>query len=518
MPYSSYSDLPSTVTKFLTSHKASKEEIDQWIAIFNSCNKRGLPDSRCFAMANGVLAKRFSANLQYNVFVPDVTKIREETIDNRKAWVIPTTFTREGVQLRKFKPWDELKKTIEGLNGIPVSFTHPPNTRGGISHNRQFIIGRVLKAEADEKDKSAKGEIAVWQEDPRSQWLLKEIKEGRYLDGSVGFWAMEESKPGDYNGIPYQGIEHNFMWDHFAVGIERGACPSPKCGLLANSDCECLITNPNSCDCGDVTMTDEQPCINEDEYDLPLTARDLWFSPDEEYWDPRMKDEYKGNAVLTTKARSALPAASFCGPGRSFPAHDAAHVRNGLARLGVAKNFSAAQKASIHSCLVGKAKSYGVKVSNTGELEEDLYKDSNISQGRGSNNMSESGAAVFPDPAASTSMVSSLEAATLRARIAELESALKVFKENEDKRAHDEVESLRNFVKKIAPPTLKAEEIEKMAKPELEVVAKAITGRVDFSLQGAASPKSNVPGFVRNEYGGIFAPLTVGDLTKKGAD
>src|SRR6266487_2802049 len=123
MLFSTYADLPPAVTRFLKSHNATDTEVRQWIHIFNGCAAKGMDESRCFAMANGVLSKRFSANLQYNIY--DASKIREETIDERKAWVIPTTFTREGVQLRKFKPWDELVKSAEGLNGIPVSFLHP---------------------------------------------------------------------------------------------------------------------------------------------------------------------------------------------------------------------------------------------------------------------------------------------------------------------------------------------------------------------------------------------------------
>jgi len=510
MPYSTYADLPESVTKFLKSHNATDTEVRQWIHIFNGCASRGLDESRCFAMANGALTKRFSANLQYNIYDP--TTIREETIDERKAWVIPTTFTREGVQLRKFKPWDELVKSADSLSGVPVSFLHPPNQQGGIQSAKQMIIGKILKVTADEKDKALKGEVAFWQEDPRSQWLVKQVKDGKYLDGSVGFWALQETKVGDYNGVPYDGIERGFMWDHYAVGIERGACPSPACGLLSNSDCACLITNANACDCGNVSMTDEEPVFDDSEFDTPLTARDLWFSPDEEYWEPKMKDEYKTNAVLTTKTRKALPGAAFCGPDRSFPAHDAAHVRNGLARLGVAKNFSDAQKASIHSCLIRKAKSFGVKVSNTGELEEDLYKDTNILEGRGPNNMTDA-SATFPDPNATVSDVSAIEAATLRARISELESQLKTYRENEEKRVHDETETLRNYVKKIAPKTLAVEDIDKMKKNELEIAARAITGRVDFSLQGATSRPSE-PSYVRNEFGHLFAPMSVGDLTK----
>lgn len=37
-------------------------------------------------------------------------------------------------------------------------------------------------------------------------------------------------------------------------------------------------------------------------------------------------------AKLTTKARNALPAKDFAGPGRSYPVEDKAHARNAKAR------------------------------------------------------------------------------------------------------------------------------------------------------------------------------------------
>jgi len=68
------------------------------------------------------------------------------------------------------------------------------------------------------------------------------------------------------------------------------------------------------------------------------------------------------DAVLTTAARKKLPNSAFCGPDRSFPAHDKSHVRNALARLsqGFPKDASATTKARILACVKRKAKALGV--------------------------------------------------------------------------------------------------------------------------------------------------------------
>lgn len=88
----------------------------------------------------------------------------------------------------------------------------------------------------------------------------------------------------------------------------------------------------------------------------------------------------KFDAVLTTKKREQLKDSDFCfvrGSGktkvRKFPAYDAAHVRNALARL-PQSNLTASQKADVKTCLIGKAEKFGIKVSKDSiDYNEDDY-------------------------------------------------------------------------------------------------------------------------------------------------
>lgn len=91
------------------------------------------------------------------------------------------------------------------------------------------------------------------------------------------------------------------------------------------------------------------------------------------------------DAVLTDRQRQELPDSDFCfvhGTGdnkiRKFPAYDAAHVRNGLARLPQA-NLSPEQKADVLAHLKRKAKSFDVQVSEDGScLDYDNFKEYNL--------------------------------------------------------------------------------------------------------------------------------------------
>lgn len=97
--------------------------------------------------------------------------------------------------------------------------------------------------------------------------------------------------------------------------------------------------------------------------------------------------EVRCDAVLTYQAREDLPDSAFCfvkkgvdgAKVRKFPAFDAAHVRNGLARLGQS-NIDAKEKADVLSCLKRKAKQFDIAVSEDGfnvdgmpfDVEKDL--------------------------------------------------------------------------------------------------------------------------------------------------
>lgn len=98
----------------------------------------------------------------------------------------------------------------------------------------------------------------------------------------------------------------------------------------------------------------------------PVTLGLLYHLPEDhpDYKTPDDVDDTNESikeAKLTYAARKNLDSGAFCGPDRSFPAHDAAHVRNGLARLSQS-SLSSEQKAKVHGCLSGRAKKYGIQV------------------------------------------------------------------------------------------------------------------------------------------------------------
>lgn len=68
-----------------------------------------------------------------------------------------------------------------------------------------------------------------------------------------------------------------------------------------------------------------------------------------------------GDATLSSSQRKKLPDSAFCGPQRSFPIPDCAHVTAGLRLLGRYKGPG--DKSKIRACIMRKAKDLGCKVS-----------------------------------------------------------------------------------------------------------------------------------------------------------
>lgn len=80
--------------------------------------------------------------------------------------------------------------------------------------------------------------------------------------------------------------------------------------------------------------------------------------------------EYEGMSVeeakLSYATRKDLPSSAFCGPDRTYPAHDAAHVRAGIQRLSqFGSKLAPAVKKKILGCLLRRAKRFGVEIDKS---------------------------------------------------------------------------------------------------------------------------------------------------------
>lgn len=113
-----------------------------------------------------------------------------------------------------------------------------------------------------------------------------------------------------------------------------------------------------------------------EEADEICTLGDLYGldNDDPDYTTTYLADETAQEKALTTKQRKALPASAFCGPNRTFPAHDLVHAVQGLRMLGRYKGPG--NKARIRACLLRKAAAFRKKENKlfaAGYLVDDKY-------------------------------------------------------------------------------------------------------------------------------------------------
>jgi hypothetical protein len=100
------------------------------------------------------------------------------------------------------------------------------------------------------------------------------------------------------------------------------------------------------------TVLDEDPCVSDDSIDWDVLDLAL--------------EALVGDAKLSTEKREALPAKSFCGPNKSFPVPDCAHVTAARRLIGRAK-LSEDQKKAVLACVDRKAKTMGCDGKDSAE-------------------------------------------------------------------------------------------------------------------------------------------------------
>jgi len=84
-------------------------------------------------------------------------------------------------------------------------------------------------------------------------------------------------------------------------------------------------------------------------------------------------------AKLTYAARQKLPSSAFCGPDRSYPAHDPAHVRNAFARLATfGHRLPEGVRDRIMACLKRRAKRFGVEHEETVQSAINMWEQDEI--------------------------------------------------------------------------------------------------------------------------------------------
>lgn len=167
--------------------------------------------------------------------------VRSETIDGREYLIAPVSLIVPGVLNGSngplFYPEDEVVRSIEAWNGVPLVVTHPTANGVPISArtNPDLAIGEIRNARSNGK-LVAEGWFDVERTkriDPRVYYSLSA---NRPMELSTGLTLDQVPEPGQHNGRSYIAVARNYRPDHVAIlPDEVGACSlRDGCGLLVN--------------------------------------------------------------------------------------------------------------------------------------------------------------------------------------------------------------------------------------------------------------------------------------------
>lgn len=139
----------------------------------------------------------------------------------------PITLAREMVQEYKdgkhFKPYNELRKSIEYVDELPIIIEHK-------RFSDNDVVGYVKEFRADDDERSIKG-VGYFIESKLPTPILNKINDGEPFPVSIGFFAIL-GNGGEFNGIKYDAEQKNIKLNHLAL-CERSTprCDVDLCGV-----------------------------------------------------------------------------------------------------------------------------------------------------------------------------------------------------------------------------------------------------------------------------------------------
>lgn len=258
--------------------------------------------------------------------------------------------------------------TVNAASNGGYSWITPYKKPNLVQHdNKRDPVGRILNFEVTkiQSDSKEPADFVRLESKITDKDAIDKILDGRYFSVSVGSRTTK-----------VMCSECNQILN------DEGLCAHKKGELNSvGKPIYWIIDQITYTECSFVNdPADEYARIEEVDFGNGWVNYNTFLDQREEFLNNFIKlEDSMTDAKLSSAQRNNLPDSSFCyvvtqdgKKIRKFPAHDAAHVLNGLARLPQAK-LSDAVKAKILACLKRRAKKYDIKV--TSDANEDLNLD-----------------------------------------------------------------------------------------------------------------------------------------------
>jgi hypothetical protein len=186
-----------------------------------------------------------------------------------------------------------------------------------------------------------------------------EHKKGKVYEGKECYWNIGKMHYNELSFVNTPADEHAQVESIETIDMIEDSVVSMDLEDIEDLDAE----NSETTDDEDTDMTDLEKIMQYEftEEEQTLLAGDLSDA----------LDLMVGDAKLSTAARKKLSGGTFCGPSRSFPVPDCAHVTAARRLIGRAKGLSSDGKSRILACVSRKAKSLGCESKKKSDSEDE---------------------------------------------------------------------------------------------------------------------------------------------------
>lgn len=166
-------------------------------------------------------------------------------LNGREHYVVPVSMITPGVlngsKGALFYPPEELRKSVDSWNGMPIVVYHPTQNGHPVSARRADVlnsqgVGVVLNARINKNGKLvADGWFDIERVEKVDKRVLQKLEAGDAFELSTGLFTdnYPAENGANYNGKGYTHIAKNHRPDHLAVFVDqKGACSlKDGCGV-----------------------------------------------------------------------------------------------------------------------------------------------------------------------------------------------------------------------------------------------------------------------------------------------
>ena len=145
-----------------------------------------------------------------------VNNMAREAVDQYLGEEIPG-WERLGLEARKayrlYRPAEEIEKAIASLNNLPILREHIPVSAE--APQQDVVIGST-GTDAEFSDGFARNSAVIWVQDD-----IDDIESEEKREWSPGYYYTPDMTKGKFNGLPYDGVMRDIVFNHVAL-VDEG--------------------------------------------------------------------------------------------------------------------------------------------------------------------------------------------------------------------------------------------------------------------------------------------------------